>query len=88
MSDEETKELKTKLLDFLGLPGERRNDGKSGDLKRPAPRFLLDVYERLKEEDGEGGRKRRDVEINLSKEEQDAIDVSDLIMTFESVGEM
>lgn len=87
MSDDEKKELKVKLLDFLGLPGNKGRAGKNVDLKKPAPRFLMNVYETLME-DGDSGRKKRSAEINLSKEEQDAIDISDLIMTFESVGEI
>lgn len=87
ITDDEKRELKIKLLDFLGLPGYGRRTSKDEDLKKPAPRFLMDIYKSLmKEEDDDGKRWKRDADLSFSKDEQNAIDVSDLIMTFESVG--
>lgn len=86
MSDEEKKELEAELLMFLGLPVNHRRTDRGIDLKKSAPRYLMDVYEALMDEGDGSGRKKRNAGTSLSREEQDVIDVSDLIMTFENEG--
>lgn len=70
------------ILDLLGL-GERPRRTSAPPLDRSAPSFLLDVYKQLAEEH-EQARPTRSSEMALSGEEQQAIDESDLIMTFQS----
>lgn len=70
------------ILDLLGL-GERPRRSKSPPLDRSAPSFLLDVYKQLAEEH-EQARPTRSSDMALSGDEQQAIDESDLIMTFQS----
>lgn len=88
ITDEEKRELEDKILDFLGLPGYNKIPSRNADLKKPAPRFLMDIYKSWMEEEEDGKRKRREIELSLTKDEQDAIEISDLIMTFESAGEI
>lgn len=87
MSVDEKKEIEVEILNLLGLPNRPRKINKA--LKKSAPRFLLDIYKSLMEKDDEqNNRVKRDAEvteINLSGEEQQQIDASDVIMTFESV---
>lgn len=73
------------ILDLLGL-GERPRRSGAPPLDRSAPSFLLDVYKQLAEEH-EQARPTRSSEMALSGEEQQAIDESDLIMTFQSKSE-
>ncbi|KAJ8975828.1 hypothetical protein NQ317_003864 [Molorchus minor] len=84
MTQDEKKEMELEILNLLGLPNRPRRINKS-PLKKSAPRFLLDIYKTLMDEDEEGGRMRRGADINFSGEEQQQIDQSDVIMTFESV---
>jgi hypothetical protein len=51
-----------------------------------ASKFLLDLYDSLMEEDDELSRRQRALEHNLNEDEQFAIDVSDVIMTFDNIG--
>lgn len=88
ITDEEKRELEEKLLDFLGLPGYDKIPSRNTDLRKPASTFLMDIYKSWMEEEEDGKRKKREIESSLTKDEQDAIEVSDLIMTFESVGEL
>lgn len=89
ITDDEKKELKEKLLDFLGLPGYSERSSRSVDLRKPAPKFLMNIYESLMNEDGEfNKRKKREATLNFSKNEQESIDISDLIMTFEILGKI
>lgn len=87
MSVDEKKEIEVEILNLLGLPNRPRKINKA--LKKSAPRFLLDIYKSLMEKDDEENyRVKRDAEgsdISLSGEEQQQIDESDVIMTFESV---
>lgn len=91
MTEKEKKEMEVEILNLLGLPHRPRKVNKS-PLKKSAPRFLLDIYKSLlvKDDDDENFRSKRstddvDDDINLSGEEQQQIDESDVIMTFESV---
>lgn len=87
MSIDEKKNIEVEILHLLGLPNRPRKINKA--LKKSAPRFLLDIYKSLMvRDDEENYRVKRDVDgsdINLSGEEQQQIDESDVIMTFESV---
>lgn len=87
MSIDEKKEIEVEILNLLGLPNRPRKINKA--LKKSAPRFLLDIYKSLMvKDDEENYRVKRDAEgsdISLSGEEQQQIDESDVIMTFESV---
>lgn len=70
------------ILDLLGL-GERPRRARPTALDRSAPSFLMDVYKQLAEEH-EQARPTRSSEMALTGDEQQAIDESDLIMTFQS----
>lgn len=87
ISEREKKDMEMQFLNLLGLPERPRRVNGNPTLRKSAPRFLMDVYKTLMEEDDEEGRSKRSVELNLSGEEQNAIDISDVIMTFESIGE-
>lgn len=56
--------------------------------RKSAPRFLLDIYEKLEDENNWRPRRPRSVdadddeEIYLSPDDRRAIDQSDIIMTF------
>lgn len=55
-------------------------------MTKSAPKFLLDIYRTLLDEDEEDhGRSKRESDLNLSGDEQQKIDQSDVIMTFESI---
>ncbi|KAJ8916211.1 hypothetical protein NQ315_016350 [Exocentrus adspersus] len=85
MTQAEKKEMEVEILNLLGLPNRPRKINKS-PLKRSAPRFLLDIYRSLMEdENDESYRAKRSTDLNLSGEEQQQIDQSDVIMTFESI---
>lgn len=82
MTQAEKKEMELEILNLLGLPNRPRKINKS-PLKKSAPRFLLDIYRSLMED--ENGRTKRSSDLNFSGEEQQQIDQSDVIMTFESI---
>ncbi|KAJ8944834.1 hypothetical protein NQ314_009375 [Rhamnusium bicolor] len=85
MTKDEKKEMELEILNLLGLPNRPRKINKS-PLKKSAPRFLLDIYKSLmNDENDENNRSKRSSDINLSGEEQQQIDQSDVIMTFESI---
>lgn len=86
ITEREKRDMELQFLNLLGLPERPRRVSGNPTLRRSAPRFLMDVYKTLMEEDEEEARKKRSVELNLSGEEQNAIDISDVIMTFESIG--
>lgn len=83
MTKEEKREVEYEILNMLGLPNRPRKKI-TAPLKKSAPRFLMDVYKTLMED---SNRHTRSTELNLSGEEQQAIDESDIIMTFESQSE-
>lgn len=87
ITDEEKKELEEKLLDLLGLPERNKAPPRHVDLKKPASKFLVDIYKSIME-DEDGKRKKRELELSLTRNEKDAIEISDSIMTFESVGKI
>jgi bone morphogenetic protein 7 len=79
----EKREMELEILNLLGLPNRPRKGAARSFLNKSAPQFLLDVYKSMSEE--ENGRIKRNADLNLSDEEQNAIDESDLIMTFDSI---
>lgn len=82
MTQDERKVVEVEILELLGL-GERPRRARAPPLDRSAPSFLLDVYKQLAEEH-EQARPTRSSEMALTGDEQQAIDESDLIMTFQS----
>ncbi|KAF5275690.1 hypothetical protein FQA39_LY06802 [Lamprigera yunnana] len=86
MSKQEKHEMELEILNLLGLPNRPRH-GASAPLRKSAPRFLMDVYKSLMEEENEDDNKRygRSTNLYISGDEQNAIDNSDVIMTFESI---
>ncbi|CAG9771797.1 unnamed protein product [Ceutorhynchus assimilis] len=86
MTKDEKREMELEILNLLGLPNRPRKINKA-TVKKSAPKFLLDIYKSLLEEDDEGFRrvKRETDDLNISGEEQQKIDQSDVIMTFESI---
>lgn len=85
MTRDERKVVEVEILELLGL-GERPRRARAPPLDRSAPSFLLDVYKQLAEEH-EQARPTRSSEMALTGDEQQAIDESDLIMTFQSKSE-
>lgn len=87
MSKREKQDMELEILNLLGLPTRPRR-GTNAPLKKSAPRFLMDVYESLleKENENEHDRAKRNANLYISGEEQNAIDESDIIMTFQSIG--
>lgn len=92
MTTQEKQQMELEILQLLGLPNRPRKVRKNAQMhKSAAPRFLLDIYKKLMEEDnededeGSSRRKRSTDDLNLSGEEQQQIDQSDLIITFESI---
>lgn len=72
MTKSEKRDVELQILNLLGLPDRPRRINNPA-LKRSAPRFLMDVYKTLMEE--ENSRERRSDDLNLSGEEQNAIDM-------------
>lgn len=85
MTRREKREMELEILNLLGLPSRPRRLA-NAQLKKSAPRFLMDIYKSLVE--NEHGRTERSADINLSGEEITAIDQSDVIMTFESISRL
>lgn len=86
MTKDEKREMEIEILNLLGLPNRPRKINKA-TVTKSAPKFLLDIYKSLLEEDDEDDHRRvkRNSELNLSGDEQKKIDQSDVIMTFESI---
>lgn len=87
MTIQERQDIELEILHLLGLPDRPRThpSGLPGDLQRSAPRFLMDVYKSLVErENGREERSADDMEVELSGDERNAIEESDVIMTFEN----
>lgn len=81
LTRQEKREMELEILHLLGLPS-RPKRGVNAPLTKSASKFLLDVYKNLM--DKENSREERSVDLNLSGEDEKAIDESDVIMTFES----
>ncbi|KAL3282265.1 hypothetical protein HHI36_005456 [Cryptolaemus montrouzieri] len=86
MTKQEKREMEMELLNLLGLPYRPQKINES-HIRKAAPRFMLDVYKSLMEEENdENYRSKRSIgNLDLNLSEKNAIDESDVIMTIESV---
>jgi bone morphogenetic protein 7 len=86
VSQREKREVEHEILNLLGLPDRPRNSiNRPSQVKRSAPKFLLDIYKNALGEDEEeksATHHRRTGEFDLSGQDLKAIDQSDAIMTF------
>lgn len=88
LDDESKHAVEHEILELLGLPDRPKHKHARPSLRKSAPQFMIDVYNRLLKEEGENeglGRVERsaDFEENLITDaDQRAIDDSDTIMTF------
>jgi len=86
VSQQEKREVEREILNLLGLPDRPRNPhNRAPQVKRSAPKFLLDIYKNALGEDEEKkptAHRRRTGEFDLSGQDLKAIDQSDAIMTF------
>lgn len=84
VSQREKRELEHEFLNLLGLPDRPRNTiGRPPQVKRSAPKFLLDIYKNtLGEEENHATHHRKAGEFDLTGQDLKAIDQSDVIMTF------
>lgn len=94
LTDDDKLDVSYEILEFLGIadrPMHHRSHGLS--LRKSAPKFLLDVYNRITAEEGlsiqnnnEHSRSKRDLNENeknfITDLDKRAIDESDIIMTF------
>ncbi|XP_043473217.1 protein 60A [Leptopilina heterotoma] len=92
VSQQEKREVEHEILNLLGLPDRPKHViHRPPQVKRSAPKFLLDIYKNalgeldenekpvdVKQQEGKHG------EFNLSGQDLRAIDQSDVIMTFAS----
>lgn len=86
VSQREKREVEHEILNLLGLPDRPRNTaGRPPQVKRSAPKFLLDIYKNAlgEDEDEKPIAEQRSVsEFDLTGQDLRAIDQSDVIMTF------
>lgn len=86
VSQREKREVEHEILNLLGLPDRPRNTaGRPPQVKRSAPKFLLDIYKNALGEDEDekpGAHQKRAGEFDLTGQDLRAIDQSDVIMTF------
>ncbi|XP_066601960.1 protein 60A-like [Prorops nasuta] len=91
VSQREKREVEHEILNLLGLPerprgASHKGHGVNGDrpqVKRSAPKFLLDIYKNaLEEDENDKPMKHKISEFDLSGQDLRAIDQSDVIMTF------
>lgn len=88
----DAQHVEHEILDLLGLPD--RPSGRKlrhPSMRKSAPKFLLDVYRRLSEQEsgGTGGRHTRSIDGGdddddnlITAKDREAIEQSDIIMTF------
>ncbi|XP_012272417.1 protein 60A [Orussus abietinus] len=82
VTQREKREVEHEILNLLGLPDRPKGaQGKVPQVKRSAPKFLLDVYRNTRGEDEERPAPR-DGEFDLTGQDLRAIDQSDVIMSF------
>lgn len=87
VSQREKRDLEHEFLNLLGLPDRPRNIiDRPPQIKRSAPKFLLDIYKNALGEDEEekpaAHHHRKAGEFDLTGQDLKAIDQSDVIMTF------
>lgn len=83
LTKQEKRHIEQEILNLLGLPN-RPKPMMPMHLDKSAPKFLLDVYQRLLDTDDD--RLTRS-EYSVSGDDQKAIDESDVIMSFSSQSE-
>lgn len=88
VTQREKREVEHEILNLLGLPDRPRSTvGKVPQVKRSAPKFLLDIYKNALGENEEkpvGGSTSKSDEFDLTGQDLRAIDQSDVIMTFQA----
>ncbi|XP_034944519.1 protein 60A [Chelonus insularis] len=86
LTQREKRDVEHEILNLLGLPDRPRSVmGKTPQVKRSAPKFLLDIYKNaLGEDEGKpvAPRLHHNGEFDLTGQDLRAIDQSDVIMTF------
>ncbi|XP_053593820.1 protein 60A-like [Microplitis demolitor] len=88
LTKREKRDVEHEILNLLGLPDRPRSViGKVPQVKRSAPKFLLDIYKNALGEDEDGKPvatrlHQTDGEFDLTGQDLRAIDQSDVIMTF------
>ncbi|KAL6254675.1 hypothetical protein P5V15_013982 [Pogonomyrmex californicus] len=86
INNREKREVEYEILDLLGLPDRPRNTiHRPPQVKRSAPKFLLDIYKNTLDGDKEekpAMRYHKAGEFDLSGQDLKAIDQSDVIITF------
>ncbi|XP_074102255.1 glass bottom boat [Cotesia typhae] len=88
LTKREKRDVEHEILNLLGLPDRPRSViGKIPQVKRSAPKFLLDIYKNALGEDEDGKPvatrlHKTDGEFDLTGQDLRAIDQSDVIMTF------
>lgn len=92
VNQREKREVEHEILNLLGMPERPRNTiGRPPQVRRSAPKFLLDVYKNALGEDEEekpmAHNRHKVGEFDLSGQDLKAIDQSDVIMTFASHSE-
>lgn len=86
ITKQEKREVEHEILSLLGLPDRPKNlhRGKVPQVKRSAPKFLLDIYKNALNDESEVQKdfNVRQDEFGLSGQDLRAIGQSDVIMTF------
>lgn len=84
VSQREKHEVEHEILNLLGLPDRPLNTiSRPPQVKRSAPKFLLDIYKNaLGKDEDEKAHRHKAGEFDLSRQDLKAIDQSDVIMTF------
>lgn len=86
VNQREKREVEHEILNLLGLPDRPRNTvNRPPQVRRSAPKFLLDIYKNALGEDEEEKpmvHRHKAGEFDLSGQDLKAIDQSDAIMTF------
>lgn len=87
MSRREKKEMQEEILNLLGLPNRPRPSAHGVD--KSAPKFLLDVYQKVLGEDEFSPKSHKmKSEFNLTGSDLNAIGESDIIMSFANHGKL
>ncbi|XP_022908408.1 protein 60A [Onthophagus taurus] len=87
LTKQEKRDMELEILHMLGLPNRPRRGANNTPLTKSASKFMMDVYKNILDKENyedHHERRERSVDLNLSGEEEKAIDESDVIMTFEN----
>lgn len=85
LDENDRQEVEHEILELLGLPDRPKRKHGHPSLRKSAPQFLLDIYNRLLKEQNDGpSRVERSTGTDnlITDVDQKAIDQSDTIMTF------